>query len=74
MNIVEDKVTNKEKFSKIRITDLFEHAGLVYMKINTIAVEGRGICNAVRLFDGCCYHFGPETEQKIVKHELRIQS
>lgn len=74
MNIVDHKPRNEKIFKDVFVTELVEYADTMYMKIPEIKTGDGCTRNVVRLLDGLCFHFNPDTKVKLVQHELRILS
>jgi hypothetical protein len=74
MNIVKVTDNNTKTFNEIQIGALFEYNGITYMKICTLLVDVRGLCNSINLLDNLAYFFGPTSQVTEVRHELRILS
>lgn len=74
MKMVKVTDSNTKTFNEIQIGALFEYNGVIYMKICTLVVEVRGLCNSISLLDNLTYFFGPNSQVTEVKHELRILS
>lgn len=73
MNIVEtDEIPHIKEFNKIQIGDIFASSNVLYMRVHTMVVDGRGRCNSIRLVDGMAFYFEDSKRVKEVQHELRI--